>query len=235
MKCALPLSLLCILILSACSNGHKQTAANMAISGKIISIKNIKCQCPANELAATRADTVFTLGNGKSIVLCGFRNTGSTPVDFSEFVLAECGNDSIIRAWDGTTTARIRTVMDTLMVEEIWNLPTGKDFSFRPTIYWINYIFYKGERLEIIPSQNYDLPKYSSRQIKQVLKEYEESTGKLNDTAMELANKLFIAAISGSEKAMRYFYDFDDKFTGLDGAFAEEYKDLAAVLYLYRD
>ena len=50
---------------------------------------------------------------------------------------------------------------------------------------------------------------------------------------MVLCNKLFVAAISNSEKAKKYFMDFEIKFGALDGAFAEEYKDLKAKLALW--
>jgi hypothetical protein len=52
---------------------------------------------------------------------------------------------------------------------------------------------------------------------------------------MDLANKLFIASISDSDKARKYFVEFKDKFEvhDGDGAYAEEYHDLKEMLNLW--
>jgi len=43
-------------------------------------------------------------------------------------------------------------------------------------------------------------------------------------------NQLFIAAISGNATARKYLYEFGSKFTVLDGAVSEDYKDMTAML-----
>jgi hypothetical protein len=50
---------------------------------------------------------------------------------------------------------------------------------------------------------------------------------------LEIANKLFIATISGDRKARQKFKEFNNKFGTLDGAFKEEYSDLTAMLELW--
>jgi hypothetical protein len=65
------------------------------------------------------------------------------------------------------------------------------------------------------------------------LKTYETAKPGLDDSKMEIANKLFIATISGDKKARQYFKEFKSKFGTLDGAFSEEYSDLTAMLELW--
>lgn len=149
-------------------------------------------------------------------------------------MLAECGSDIIIGYWDATITAQIKANKDTLLIEQIWNLPTGENFEYQPTVYLIDHIYKIGNKTVVGSTQNNNLQKYTPAEIQQVLEEYKELSDELQDDTMEMANKLFIAAISGSKKAHDYFIDFDKKFM-LDGAFAEEYKDLAAVLRFYVD
>lgn len=50
---------------------------------------------------------------------------------------------------------------------------------------------------------------------------------------MEIANKLFIASISGDKKAQIYLKEFKHKFGILDRAFKEEYDNLVSMLALW--
>lgn len=50
---------------------------------------------------------------------------------------------------------------------------------------------------------------------------------------MDMAYKLFMATISGDQSARQYFEEFKNKFAPLDGAFAEEYKALTAILAIW--
>lgn len=78
-----------------------------------------------------------------------------------------------------------------------------------------------------------NIPKYTPAQIQTVLKKYETSTPGWNNEIMKLANMLFIATISDNKTARNYLINFDKKFGGSDGAFAEEYSDLLAMLKLW--
>ncbi|HWY35215.1 MAG TPA: hypothetical protein VNX68_11255, partial [Nitrosopumilaceae archaeon] len=80
---------------------------------------------------------------------------------------------------------------------------------------------------------NRQIRKYNQDEIKVVLKIYETAKYGLEDSKMEIANKLFIATISGSNKARQYFKEFKNKFGTLDGAFKEEYNELTAMLELW--
>ncbi len=192
--------------------------------------KNKQCDCPKNDFAGTKADTTFDLSNGKKIVLCGYRNPDSKPTSFSEFVLFVCGQTKIISFWDATETCYLKTKRDTLFVENIVNLPTGKNRTFKETVWAKDIIFFEGSMAIKIYTVNKKIPRYNQIEIAKTLKEYETSIGDLSDKKMELANRLFVATISGDKKARKYFREFSTKFGELDGAFSEEYSDLSAML-----
>lgn len=195
--------------------------------------KKTSCDCPKTQFAGTKADTTFYLFNGKTIVLCGYKNPDSKPTTFSEFILAVCGQDTIIDFWGAVMTCRLKVNKDTLLVGQLQNLPTGKNFKFQEAIWTTEKIYFSGQKLVRKLEVNSQIRKYSRDEIQSVLKTYETATLGLDDSKMEIANKLFIAAISGDKIARQYFKEFINKFGTLDGAFAEEYSDLTAMLELW--
>ena len=96
----------------------------------------IDCHCPKSKYtdgSQGKPDTIVYLPNGKSIMLCGYRNRDDHPNTFSEFVLSVCGSNSIIDFWDAMLTCLIKAKNDTLLVERIERLPTGKNLKFQST------------------------------------------------------------------------------------------------------
>ena len=196
-------------------------------------IKKNSCDCPKTQFAGTKADETFNLSNGKTIVLCGYKNRGSNPTTFSEFILSVCGQDTIIDFWGAVLTCRLKVHKDTLLIAQLENLPTGKNFKYQENVWKTEKIYFRGQKVvrKIIP--NRQIRKYNQNEIKAVLKIYETAKYGLDDNKMEIANKLFIATISGDKKARQYFKEFKNKFGTLDGEFAEEYSDLTAMLKLW--
>jgi hypothetical protein len=195
--------------------------------------KNVSCDCPKTQYAGTKADTTFHLSNGKTIVLCGYKNPDSKPTTFSEFILSVCGQDKIIDFWGAVLTCRLKINKDTLLVDQLQNLPTGKNFKYQETVWTTEKIFFSGQRVVRKIAVNRQIKKYNHDEIQTVLKTYETAKLGLDDSKMEIANKLFIATISGDKKARQYFKEFKAKFGTLDGAFSEEYRDLTAMLELW--
>ncbi len=197
--------------------------------------KRERCNCPENSFAGTSPDTSFVLSNGKKILLCGYINPGVKPATYSEFILATCGEPGIIDFWDATETCSIRSVNDTLIVENLVNLPTGKNRAFKETVWSTARIFYMDKLAVRAKTVNRNIPKYSEADITKTLKEYERSTGGISDEKIKLANRLFMAAISGDKKARQYFKACKTRFGKLDGALSEEYSDLSAMLAQWDD
>ncbi|TGE23745.1 hypothetical protein E5K00_00595 [Hymenobacter aquaticus] len=195
--------------------------------------KATSCDCPKTQYAGTKSDTTFHLSNGKTIVLCGYKNPDSKPATFSEFILAACGQGKIINFWGATLTCRLRVNKDVLLVDNLRNLPTGKGLKYQETVWTTEKIFFSGQKVIREVTVNRQIRKYSQDEIQTVLKMYKTATPGLNDSKMKLANKLFIATISGNKNARQYFKEFKSRFGTLDGAFAEEYHDLTAMLELW--
>ena len=195
--------------------------------------KKTSCDCPKTEYAGTKADTTFYLSNGKSFVLCGYKNPESKPTTFSEFILSVCGQDTIIDFWGAVLTCRLKVSKDTLFVDELQNLPTGKNFEDQETVWTTEKIYFSGKKVVKKLVVNRQIRKYNQDEIQTVLKVYETAKSGLDDNKMEIANKLFIATISGDKKARQYFKEFNNKFVTLDGAFKEEYSDLTVMLELW--
>lgn len=191
------------------------------------------CDCPQTQYAGTKADTTFHLSNGKTIALCGYKNPDSKPTTFSEFILSVCGQDTIIDFWGAVLTCRMKVKKDTLLVDELQNLPTGKNFKYQETVWTTEKIYFSGQKVVRKLVVNRQIRKYNKDEIKSVLKTYDTAKSGLDDNKMVIANKLFIATISGDKKARQYFKEFKNKFETLDGVFAEEYSDLTAMLELW--
>ncbi|WP_374540235.1 hypothetical protein [Flavobacterium sp.] len=191
--------------------------------------KNLKCDCPKTQFAGEKADTIFYLANNKSIVLCGFKNPNRKPATYSEFILAICGQDTIIDFWGAVLTCRLRVSKDTLLIDQLQNLPTGKDFGSQETIWMTEKIYFNGHKTLRKSFVNRQITKYNAAQIKQVLQAYLLAKPAIDESKMEIASKLFIATLSGDKIARQYFAEFKTKFI-LDGAFAEEYNDLTLML-----
>lgn len=194
--------------------------------------KKTSCDCPKTQFAETKADTTFHLSNGKTIVLCGYKNEDSNPTTFSEFVLSVCGQDTIIDFWGAVLTCQLKVHNDTLLVEELHNLPTAKNLEYTKTVWTTEKIFFNEQKVvrKLIINKKI---RYDKDEIQTALKAYETAKYGLDDSKMEIANKLFIATISGDTKARQYFKEFKTKFGTLDGAFSEEYSDLTAMLDLW--
>ena len=198
----------------------------------VLKVTNEDCKCGENDITGTKTDTVYKLSNGKRIALCGYRNIENKPINFSEFVLSVCGEKNIIDFWDATQTCNLRTKNDTLIVEEIIDLPTKKDRNYETNIWLIVKIYFENNKVIKKHFINKNIKRYSEKEIAKTLNEYENADEKIDDRKMELLNRLFISTISENKKAREYFYKFKDKYK-IDGAFSEEYNDLKAMLEVW--
>lgn len=191
------------------------------------------CNCPKTMYADTKAETAFPFSNGKTIVLCGYKNPKSVPVNYSEFVLAVCGQPAIIGFWGAVTTCQLRMAHDTLLVEQLVGLPTGVKMKYQLSVWSVEKLYFRDQKLRRKWMLNRKLPTYNQAEIARVLKAFGNARGALNEAKMDLAAELFVAAISGSGKARKGFGKFKTKFGVLDGHFAETYDDWSGMLALW--
>ena len=80
---------------------------------------------------------------------------------------------------------------------------------------------------------NRQIPKYTQTEIANVLKAFENTKPGFDPTKEALAYELFIASISGNQKARQYFKVVNTKFWPFDGSYLEGYIDLTKMLTLW--
>lgn len=178
-------------------------------------------------------NATFSFKNGSKIILCGYEDNIDNVVYYGEFILLECGKAEPIDFWDGALTCRAFMENDILKVEELCNLPVGKDRDFVFTPWLVEELSYKkGELNRVYFTKS--IRKYSKEEIKQTLDEYTLAVKEgLPDYSEDLVAKLFVAALSGDKKATDYFKAFPDTFL-TDGGLSETYKEFSAMYELMR-
>ncbi len=209
---------------------HLITMAVFGLSTAFAQAQQTECNCPKTKFADTKAKKTFSFSNGKTIALCGHKTTKTKQELYSEFVLSVCGQDSILGFWGATNDYSLKMKSDTLMIEKLRKLPVGKGFAFTTVVWSIEKIYFRNQKAVKRLSVNRQILKYSKEQIAAVLKEFETAKQGLDDNKRIIANKLFIAAISGDKTARAYFGEFKTKFGAIDGALSEEYIELCNML-----
>jgi hypothetical protein len=187
------------------------------------------CDCPKTSTTGVTPDTAFVFSSKQVIVICGNKNQSNNPPTFSEFVLAECGEDDVIDYWE--TTSRVEQKSDSVLVEAMISMPYGKDFEYKLVVWKIEKLYFKGLQIQRDRVINKQVPKYSPEEISLVLKEYDTAKYFPNDEKiLNLMDKLFVATISGDSNARKDFLEFRIKKGPLESDFEEAYNNLSAKL-----
>jgi hypothetical protein len=172
-----------------------------------------------------KPNKIFTFSKGKQIILCGYEEPAKNETLYSEFILQECGKSDVIDFWGAVFSGTVNFKDDVIYIREIKNLPTGPDRSFISTHWSTQTLRYDTKKLVRNYKVNHSIRKYTKTEIEKTLKEFEGGKNNYAGDVEEVMYRLFVAAISGDAKAKKYFYEFS-KFTLLDGAVSEDYKDL---------
>jgi hypothetical protein len=196
-------------------------------------IPNKDCVCSKNEYVTKKIpDTIFTFSNHKSIYVCGFREIQNKKLVYSEFVIGTCGEDTILGFWGALKNCSIFRNQDTVMVGEFSRLPVGDKFSIKQTILIANRFYYSSNSLVRDTIINSNIRKYSTTEIQKVLMEYERFKIAKDKNGVSLLNKLFVATISGSGKAEKWFYEMGE--INNNGELSELYDELNELLRVWK-
>lgn len=193
----------------------------------------VSCDCAKSIYAGPKADTTFHLSNGKTIVLCGYKNPDSSPTSYSEFILSVCGQDTIIDFWGALTTCTLKVSKDTLLVQEIERLPLEKNFEFLPTHWSTEKIYFKGQKTLRKLVVNRQIKKYNQDEISLVLKTVENARKGQDIDKEQIEYRLFIATISGNKTARQYFNEYMTRFYPVGAAYEEQYIILVKMLEIW--
>lgn len=196
---------------------------------------NEKCNCFQfqSEFGIRQDSVIFNFSNGKSIILCGFYN--EKEAHFSEFTLSVCGHDNTIGFWGAVKDCKVKQEGDTLLIDELKDLPVGNSLDYAKVIWTTNKIYFEENNLINKLVVNRDIKKYNQNEIQLVLSDFLSNYEKKDiPIAKEIIlNRIFIACISGSQDAEMYFNDIEKYFGVLDGIYKEEYNDLKDMLQLW--
>lgn len=103
------------------------------------------------------------------------------------------------------------------------DLPAGKEMTDQRFVWNTDHIFLSQGEVIQHNILNRKLPKFTHAQIAATLALYRQTPDINDERTIELAERLFMAAIYGNQKARNELIQFNTKFTKLDGAYAEEY------------
>jgi len=165
--------------------------------------KKNACHCPQAQKVVD-ADIRFQFTNGTKIGLCGEMETEEGLQLFSEFVLFECGKKQSIGDWKKEAEYIIEVKRDTLFVVEMESLPTGDNFEFEYNRWMIEKLWFNGKKWLRKKELNLRFHRFDQAEIDNVLEEYEENIHRAPDAGSDMPAKLFVAAVSGNEKARSY-------------------------------
>lgn len=239
------LCLIFALLLVSCAKEQKlkkeqnnpQAEAKQTKEVRTIVDSEKKCKaCVESIYAETEPDTIFDFSGGQRLLICGGSEVQDKKKVYSEFVISECGNNTLIDFWGAVEKYEVEYVKDTLKLSKIELLALGKNLALIEKTWLTESFYYQGNKLQRVKKLN---PKigYSQSQINKTLQEYEATKWKTQRGAsqeytedkMRLANSLMLAAVSGSRKAEKYFMEFSSKFEP-DGAYSEWYSEMKNLL-----
>jgi hypothetical protein len=195
----------------------------------------LPCSC-AEEHGAPFAepDTVFTLDSTMAIAYCGSIDRRGTEPRYSEFTLRWCGNQWPLLTASATRTFRITPQASTLVAEDLRILPTGHDLRMGE-VPWRTHVIegvYEptmGElvaKISEVPGDLHPITKEEEKAIRTRLKAMDP---KVNFADEQLLGLLFLSAASDQRGAEKRFRNLRKHYL-LDGAYAEQYKELVEML-----
>jgi hypothetical protein len=192
------------------------------------------CNCPVKRNISGKADTIFTFSNQASIGLCGPHSKNYEV--YTDFVLFWCGQTKVISEGSYLHPYEVKMEGDTLVVIQKHDLPIGENLKLKSTPFYIKKYYFNGNTLVDTAYILKDIPKYSTEQIKTVLKQYAGITKNLPATdKVDIANRLILAFASGSKEAENYLITFEKKFGPFDELSGEYFYSIWDTYQLYKN
>jgi hypothetical protein len=193
------------------------------------------CSCAAEPGAPfLEPDTVFVLDSALAAGYCGQIERDQAEPRYSEFTLRWCVNQWPLISADATQEFRINVVDRTLVAEDLRMLPAGSDLQLGEVV-WRTYLIEglldpeTGEVVAMISEVPGDLRPITATEEKAIasrLKALEPSAPWADE---QLLGLLFLSAASDRPGAEKRFRKLRQHYL-LDGAYAEQYNELLAML-----
>jgi hypothetical protein len=192
-----------------------------------------KCECLKTPFETGKESEVFEFSKGKKIMLCGSINSENGNTNYFEFVLFVCGKKTVIDFWDANKVCEVTKIQDTLFVNQMVDLPIGKNFDMEQTTWRVDKLFFVADQLSIKGTVNRDISTYNEKQIAALIKNFQSTkpvSVSTDDKKIELASKLFMGAVSGDATCRKYFTAFKNDYKIIGTPAEDAYNELVAKL-----
>ncbi len=191
------------------------------------------CGCPESYNGVNSKKFLFS--NGRSIVVCGDTEMLGKKNTYTEFALFQCGHIKSLENWGAIKHCYVQQQDDTLIIEELFDLPIGEGSQEIYAPFFVTEFFYENGQLIKINTLSKRLPYYTEAKKIDAFKKYRELKKGNYENTISIANMLFWAFVSGNTFAENYFVNVEQKFGPFDGVVAEEWNWLLADYKLYKE
>jgi hypothetical protein len=228
------------LFIAACQN-NKQPKEQAEVFAKPISDSShsVTSEQPIEETESIcnckNGNQTFDFKNGNKIALYGEPSEDNS---YSEFVISDCKNDSILEDWtdDATVSSIINFKNDTLTIEELYGIPNGKNQEVHWLPFYTTKYYYFQNKLTKSEYYKTNLRKYSQKEIEEVLTNFRKTSENDEnlDAYLKSVNQLFWAYYSGSQEAELQLDKIKSKYGAYDGGISEEFDSYIATYEHYK-
>lgn len=180
------------------------------------------CRCPN---AASARIVIASAESRGGLVACGYKESRRGGViEVSELQVFRCDRTEPLLDFDGTQTATVERVGDSLRVIEYSHYPFGEHWKWiRVAVaeWRIDSRYAKNS----LPRPRLPKPRVSQPEVRKFLRDYRTRLVKSDRRCCdeESVSRMFVAAVSGNREALRLFQSMKSD-AGLDGAAAEEHE-----------
>ncbi len=196
--------------------------------------KLIKNTCNCFEgIGSKKGDTatlIINFTNGQNISVCGFVDKEMEGTIISEFNVFECKTGKALTEYDAMQICRLQEKKDSLIIQELKYLPTGKNWTWNLIQIGEEIITIKDNKIFTTGSKA-KLEKFTidKNDAKIFLNSLVKGKGHSKEWELEIG-KLEVLTLLGNEKAKSILENYEE-FTGqeTDGAVAETWKDAKAT------
>ena len=185
---------------------------------------------------SSKVETTFEFSNGKSICLEGWMDLEDGKQVFIDTVLLDCDTEDKLGYCLPFEGCHIWFSNDTLWMNQLELLAMGENLELVKFPWKIEAFYLEDGSIGHTERLNENL-RYDEQTIESILREYEttewltqeEDNEYVGFHLMHLANKLLIAAISGSQESEIKFKEFETRVKP-DGAYASAYIRMERVM-----
>ena len=217
-------------LITFCNEKKIENTIETKTNSKVIKkeIKEISCKC-FDGIGSSKDDTPIlelNFSSGQRISICGFLDKEMEGIIISEFNVFECNSGKPLAEYDATQICRIIEKPDTLLIQELKYLPTGKNWDWN-LIQIAEQIITTKDKKIFVSEKKLKLEKFNidENEATLFLNSLKKGKGYSNEWELEIG-KLEALTILGNEKA-KYILENYENFIGkeTDGAMAETWKD----------